>query len=77
MEMKLEGQCFETVSDVQMELQVVFSSIKENDFHGAFEVWKKDWVAIYFLKETILKEMAPKIKLRQHVFFINFGNLPI
>jgi hypothetical protein len=39
--MKLKVQRFETVSDIQMELQAVFDSIKENDFHGAFESWKK------------------------------------
>jgi hypothetical protein len=41
LEMKLKGRCFETVSDIQREPQVVLSSIKENDFHSAFEVWKK------------------------------------
>jgi hypothetical protein len=35
--MKLKGQHFETVSDIQ----VVLDSIKENDFHGASEAWKK------------------------------------
>jgi hypothetical protein len=34
---------FERVSDIQRELQAVLKSIKENDFHGAFEVWKKRW----------------------------------
>jgi hypothetical protein len=32
---------FETVSDVQRESQAVLDSIKKNDFHGAFEAWKK------------------------------------
>jgi hypothetical protein len=41
--MKLNGQCFETVSDIQRELQVELDSIKENDFYGAFEAWKKLW----------------------------------
>jgi transposase len=41
LKMKLKGQHFETVSNIQRELQAVFDSIKENDFHGAFEVWKK------------------------------------
>jgi hypothetical protein len=40
--MKLKGQHFETVSDIQRELQVVLDSIKENDSHSAFEVWKND-----------------------------------
>jgi hypothetical protein len=31
------------VSDNQRESQAVLNSIKENDFHSAFEVWKKRW----------------------------------
>jgi hypothetical protein len=37
LKMKLKGRRFETVSDIQRELQAVLDSIKENDFHGAFE----------------------------------------
>jgi hypothetical protein len=40
--MKLKGR-FETVSDIQRESQAVLNSIKENDFKGAFEAWKKRW----------------------------------
>jgi hypothetical protein len=40
LKIKLKGH-FETVSDIQRELQVILDSIKENDIHGAFEVWKK------------------------------------
>jgi transposase len=36
---KLKGRRFETVRDTQ----VVLNSIKKNDFHGAFESWKKRW----------------------------------
>jgi hypothetical protein len=43
LKMKLKGRCFETVSDIQRELQAVLNSIKENDFHGAFQAWKKLW----------------------------------
>jgi hypothetical protein len=39
--MKLKGQHFETVFDIQRELQVVLKSIKKKDFHGAFVAWKK------------------------------------
>jgi hypothetical protein len=35
--MNLKGRRFETVSDIQKELQAVLDSIKKNDFHGAFE----------------------------------------
>jgi hypothetical protein len=38
---KLKGRRFETVSDNKRELQAVFDILKENYFHGAFEVWKK------------------------------------
>jgi hypothetical protein len=31
------------VSDIIRELQAVLDSIKENDFRGAFEAWKKRW----------------------------------
>jgi hypothetical protein len=43
LKMKLKGRHFETVSDIQMESQAVLDSIKENDFHGAFEARKKRW----------------------------------
>jgi hypothetical protein len=38
--MKLNGR-FETVSDIQKESQAVLDSVKENDFHGAFEALEK------------------------------------
>jgi hypothetical protein len=60
--MKLTGQHFETVSDIQRESQVVLDSIKGNDFHGAFEEWKNDGIAVYIPEEIILKEMAAKIE---------------
>jgi hypothetical protein len=41
LKMKLKGQHFETVSDIQRDSQAVLDSIKENDFLGAFEVCKK------------------------------------
>jgi hypothetical protein len=36
LKVKLKGRRFETVSDIQRELQAVLDSIKENYFHGAF-----------------------------------------
>jgi hypothetical protein len=39
--MKQKGRRFEAVSDIQRESQAVTDGIKENDFHGAFEAWKK------------------------------------
>jgi hypothetical protein len=55
-----KGRCFETVSGIQRESQAVLDSIKENDFHGAFEERKIGRIAAYVPKETILKEMAAK-----------------
>jgi hypothetical protein len=43
LKMKLKGQRFETVSDIQRESQAVLDSSKENYFVGAFEAWKKLW----------------------------------
>jgi hypothetical protein len=41
--MKLKGQRFETLCDIQRESHAVLNNIKQNDFHGAFEAWKKRW----------------------------------
>jgi hypothetical protein len=60
--MKLKGRRFETLSDIRRESQAALHSIKENDFHGVFEAWKNDGVALYVPKETILKEMAAKLE---------------
>jgi transposase len=62
LKMKLKGRRFETVSDIQRESQAVLDSIQDNDFHSDFEAWKSDGIAVYVPKETILKEMAAKIK---------------
>jgi hypothetical protein len=35
--MKLKGRRFETLSGIQRESQAVLDSVKENDFHDAFE----------------------------------------
>jgi hypothetical protein len=31
------------VFDIQRESQAALDTIKENDFHGALEAWKKRW----------------------------------
>jgi hypothetical protein len=41
LKMKLKGQRSETVSDIQRESQAVLNTNEEDDFHGAFEAWKK------------------------------------
>jgi hypothetical protein len=43
------------VSDVQRELRAVLDSIIENDFHSAFEAWKKTMGSLYMLKEMVAK----------------------
>jgi hypothetical protein len=43
LKMKLKGWHFETASDIQRESQAVLNSINQNDFHSAFEAWKKLW----------------------------------
>jgi hypothetical protein len=48
------------VSDIQRESQAVLESIQEIDFQGAFQARKKDGIAVYVPKETILKEMTAK-----------------
>jgi hypothetical protein len=50
------------MSDIQWESQAVLDSIKENDFHCAFEAWKNKGIAVYAPKETILKKMEAKIE---------------
>jgi hypothetical protein len=60
--MKLKGQRFETVSDIQRESQAKLDRIRENYFHGAFEEWKKsNGIAVYVPKETVLKDIAAEI----------------
>jgi hypothetical protein len=68
--MKLQGPRFERVSDIQRESQVILNSIKENDFHSAFEVWRNDEIVVYVPKETILKGMAAKIGYVKPHFFL-------
>jgi hypothetical protein len=61
LKMKLKGQRFETVSDIQRESQAALDSIKQNAFHDAFGAWKgNDLVALYVPKDVIFKEMAAK-----------------
>jgi hypothetical protein len=51
------------VSDIQRESQAVLDSIKENNFHGAFEAWKKRWDRCIHSQGDYFKEMAAKIEL--------------
>jgi hypothetical protein len=60
--MKPKGWSFETVSDIQRESQAVLDSIKENDFHGTFEEWKKWWDHCIRSQGDYFEEMAAKIE---------------
>jgi hypothetical protein len=53
---------FETVSNIQRVSQAVLDIIQDNDFHVLLKRGKHDRIAVYDPKETILKEMAAKIK---------------
>jgi hypothetical protein len=76
LKMKLKGQHFETVSDAQMKSQAALDSTKENDFHCAFETWKKNGITIYIPEETILKKMATNIEYVKPEFLLqpSLGN---
>jgi hypothetical protein len=51
------------VSDIQRESRAIHDSIWQNDFHCDFEALKKKYqIAVYVPRETILMEMAAKIK---------------
>jgi hypothetical protein len=52
LKIKLKGQHFETVSDIQREWQVVLDRIKLNYFHGTFEAWKKRSQGDYFEEDS-------------------------
>jgi hypothetical protein len=50
--MKLKGR-FEAVFDIQRESQAVLHSIKENDFHGAFEALEKTLGFLYMFPRRL------------------------
>jgi hypothetical protein len=50
-------------------LQAVLNNIQENDLHSVSEVWENNGITVDIPKETILKERAATIKLKQHFFF--------
>jgi histone-lysine N-methyltransferase SETMAR len=64
---KLNGRRFERVSDIQRELQAVLDSIKENDFHSAFEAYAFLYT---FPRRLFWRRWLPTLsKLSQHFFF--------
>jgi hypothetical protein len=72
LKMKLKGWRFETVSDVQRELQAVLNIIMENDFHSAFEAWKKKMGSLYtFPRRLFWMRWQPKLSTLSHHFFFD------
>jgi hypothetical protein len=57
------------VSDIQRELQAVLTALRKVTSTVFLKHGKNDGITVYIPKETILKEMAAKIKLSQHCFF--------
>jgi hypothetical protein len=53
LKMKLKGWRFEAVFNIQMELQAVLDSIKQNDFHSVFESWKKTMESLYTFQKRL------------------------
>jgi len=41
--MKLKGQRFQTVEEIQAELQAVLNTLRENDFQECFKNWQRCW----------------------------------
>jgi hypothetical protein len=49
LKMKPKERRFETVSVIETESKAVLYSMKENDFHGTFERWKKKPVVSLYM----------------------------
>ena len=43
LKMKLKGRRFQTVEDIQAELQAVLNTLGENDFQECFKNWQHRW----------------------------------
>jgi hypothetical protein len=56
--MKLKGRRFETVSHIRKE----FQAVRKMASTVLWSVGKNGGIAVYLLKETILKEIAAKIE---------------
>jgi hypothetical protein len=64
LQMKLKGQRFDTVSD----MQAVLYNIKENYFHVSFQGWKKQKNHYIRSQGTNWKGMEVKIQLSKQFF---------
>jgi hypothetical protein len=43
MKWKLKGRWFDTIEEIQVELQRELDTLTEKDFQEAFEKWKRRW----------------------------------
>jgi len=41
--MRLKGQRFQTVEEIQAESQAVLNTLRENDFQECFKKWQRRW----------------------------------
>ena len=39
----MKGQTFDTIEEIQDELQQVLDTIPKRDFQGCFQAWQKHW----------------------------------
>jgi hypothetical protein len=78
LKMKLNEQHSESVSDTLKELQVVLDSIKNNNFHGASESWKKLWNHCIHSQWDFCRRRKPNLcALSQQLFLTQSRNFPI
>jgi hypothetical protein len=62
LKMKLKGQCFETVSDIQGNRKWYATALRKLTSTVLLKRGKNDGIAVSVPKETVLKEMAAKIE---------------
>jgi hypothetical protein len=43
MKTKLKGRRFDTVEEIQAEMQTVLNTLTKKDFQDAFQKWQKRW----------------------------------
>jgi len=43
LKMKLKGQRFQTLGEIQAELQAVLNTLRDNDFQECFKNWQRCW----------------------------------
>jgi len=43
MKLKLKGRRFDTITEIQAEMQKVLNTLTEKDFQEAFQKWRRQW----------------------------------